>query len=66
MRAGDAHYFGLVRELAERAYFSSEIGMTKARRWVLVPGQVGGLRATRAGTAGVGMTARTPAPRNDS
>ena len=33
------HYFDLVRELAERAYFSSEIGMTKARRWVLVPGK---------------------------
>ena len=39
MRAGSAHWFGLVRELAERAYFSSEIGMTKARRWVLVPGR---------------------------
>ena len=39
IRAGDAHWFGLVRELAERAYFSSEIGMTKARRWMLVPGR---------------------------
>ena len=38
-RVGEAHYFGLVRELALRAYFSSEIGMTKARRWVLVPGK---------------------------
>jgi hypothetical protein len=38
-RAGDSHYFGLVRELALQAYFSSEIGMTKARRWVLVPGK---------------------------
>jgi Gluconate 2-dehydrogenase subunit 3 len=38
-RVGDAHYFGLVRELALRAYFSSEIGMTKARRWVMVPGK---------------------------
>src|SRR5215208_5418476 len=37
--AGGAHWFTLVRELAERAYFSSEIGMTKARRWVLVPGR---------------------------
>ena len=37
--AVDTHYFGLVRELASRAYFSSEIGMTKARRWVLVPGR---------------------------
>jgi hypothetical protein len=39
IRSGRAHWFGLVRELAERAYFSSEIGMTKARRWVLVPGR---------------------------
>ena len=38
MRVGRAHWFALVRELAERAYFSSEIGMTKARRWALVPG----------------------------
>ncbi|HKP16203.1 MAG TPA: gluconate 2-dehydrogenase subunit 3 family protein [Gemmatimonadaceae bacterium] len=33
------HYFELVRELAERAYFSSEIGLTKARRWTLEPGR---------------------------
>ena len=33
------HYFELVRELAVRSYFSSEIGMTKARRWTLVPGK---------------------------
>jgi len=39
MRVGRAHWFALVRELAERAYFSSEIGMTKARRWALVPGR---------------------------
>lgn len=37
--AGSAHYFDLVRELAVRAYFSSEIGMTKALRYVLVPGK---------------------------
>ncbi|HUF29493.1 MAG TPA: gluconate 2-dehydrogenase subunit 3 family protein [Gemmatimonadaceae bacterium] len=36
---GPAHYFELVRELAVRAYFSSEIGMTKALRYVLVPGR---------------------------
>jgi hypothetical protein len=36
--AGATHYFGLVRELSVRAYFSSEIGMTKALRYVLVPG----------------------------
>jgi hypothetical protein len=38
-RAGEKHYFGLVRELSLRAYFSSEIGMTKALRYVLVPGK---------------------------
>ena len=36
------HYFGLVRELALGAYFSSEIGMTKARRYIRVPGHYTG------------------------
>lgn len=38
-RAPDSHWFPLMRELALRTYFSSEIGMTKARRWTLVPGK---------------------------
>jgi hypothetical protein len=38
-KAGPTHYFTLVRELALRAYFSSEIGMTKALRYVMVPGR---------------------------
>jgi hypothetical protein len=38
-KAGPTHYFALVRELALRAYFSSEIGMTKALRYVMVPGR---------------------------
>jgi hypothetical protein len=38
-RSRDPHYFGLIRELALRAYFSSEIGMTKAKRYILVPGR---------------------------
>ena len=38
-RAGDAHYFTLLRELALRAYFSSEIGMTRALRYVQTPGR---------------------------
>jgi Gluconate 2-dehydrogenase subunit 3 len=38
-KAGPAHYFRLVRELALQAYFSSEIGMTKALRYVMVPGK---------------------------
>ena len=33
------HWFRLVRELSLRAYFSSEVGMTKALRYVLVPGR---------------------------
>jgi hypothetical protein len=37
--AGPTHYFGLVRELALRAYFSSEIGVTRALRYVPVPGR---------------------------
>lgn len=37
-RTGDAHWFHLVHELSRRAYFSSEIGMTKALRYVRVPG----------------------------
>jgi glucoside 3-dehydrogenase (cytochrome c) hitch-hiker subunit len=37
--AGDQHYFHLVRELALQAYFSSEIGMTKALRYVMTPGK---------------------------
>lgn len=36
-RVGEAHYFGLVRELALRAYFSSEVGMTQALRYVPIP-----------------------------
>jgi hypothetical protein len=38
-KTGPTHYFTLVRELALRAYFSSEVGMTKALRFVLVPGK---------------------------
>ncbi|MBC7895344.1 MAG: gluconate 2-dehydrogenase subunit 3 family protein [Cytophagaceae bacterium] len=38
-KAGETHYFGLVRELAHGAYFSSEIGVTQALRYVPVPGR---------------------------
>ena len=38
-KAEATHYFGLVRQLALQAYFSSEIGMTKALRYVMVPGK---------------------------
>src|SRR2546423_1998059 len=47
-KAGPTHYFRLVRELALRAYFSSEVGMTKALRYVMVPGKwVGCVPLTR-------------------
>ena len=37
--AGETHYFHLVRELANRAYFSSEIGLTRALRFTMIPGK---------------------------
>lgn len=36
---GPAHYFVLLRELAVRAYFSSEVGMTRALRYTINPGR---------------------------
>jgi hypothetical protein len=38
-QAGEAHWFGITRELALRAYFSSEVGMTRALRYALTPGR---------------------------
>ncbi len=37
-KPGGTHYFGLMRELAMGAYFSSETGVTKALRYVRSPG----------------------------
>ena len=37
--AGPTHYFPLVRELSLQAYFSSEIGTTKALRYIMTPGK---------------------------
>ena len=37
--AGDKHYFPLLRELSLQAYFSSEVGATKALRYVMTPGK---------------------------
>jgi glucoside 3-dehydrogenase (cytochrome c) hitch-hiker subunit len=37
--ASQPHYFALVRQLAEGAYFSSEIGKTNAMRYMMVPGR---------------------------
>jgi Gluconate 2-dehydrogenase subunit 3 len=41
-QAGPAHWFHLVHELSMKAYFSSEIGMTKALRYVREPGRFNG------------------------
>ena len=37
--ASGKHYFPLIRELSLQAYFSSEVGMTKALRYVMTPGK---------------------------
>ncbi len=41
-QAGDTHWFHLLHELAVKAYFSSEIGTTKALRYVREPGRFDG------------------------
>lgn len=38
-QAGDTHWFAVSRGLALHAYFTSEIGMTQATRFVLIPGR---------------------------
>jgi hypothetical protein len=38
-QAGESHWFATVRELALRVYFTSEIGMTRAMRYVAIPGR---------------------------
>ena len=38
-RAGGTHWFHVARQLSERAYFSSEIGKTRALRYVRIPGK---------------------------
>ena len=38
-KVGPTHYFRLVRELSLQAFFSSEVGMTKALRYIMVPGK---------------------------
>ena len=40
--AGDSHWFHLMHELAVKAFFSSEVGMTKALRYVREPGRYNG------------------------
>ena len=41
-KAGPTHWFHLMHELSMKAYFSSEIGMTKALRYVREPGRFDG------------------------
>jgi hypothetical protein len=41
-KAPETHYFPLVRELALGAYFSSEIGLTRALRYLPSPGRFTG------------------------
>ena len=41
-QAGDTHWFHLLHELSRRAYFSSEVGVTKALRYVREPGRFDG------------------------
>ena len=38
-RASQEHYLNLVRELSLQAYFSSQIGATKALRYIMTPGK---------------------------
>jgi hypothetical protein len=40
--AGDAHWYSTVRELALTSYFTSEVGMTRATRYVPIPGRYQG------------------------
>jgi hypothetical protein len=37
--AAAPHWFALARELSERAYFTSRVGMTRALRWTATPGR---------------------------
>lgn len=41
-KAGDKHWFHLFRELSNTAYFSSEVGLTKALRYMQTPGHWSG------------------------
>jgi hypothetical protein len=53
-KAGPSHWFHLMHELSVKAYFSSEIGMTKALRYVREPGRFTGCVALAKGQAAWG------------
>ena len=38
-KMGEAHWFAVTRQLALHAYFTSEIGLTRATRYALTPGR---------------------------
>ena len=42
LQAGETHWFAALRELALSAYFSSEVGLTRAMRYVPIPGRYQG------------------------
>ena len=48
-KAGDKHWFHLFRELSNTAYFSSEVGLTKALRYMQTPGRWVGCRPMQPG-----------------
>lgn len=47
--AGEAHWFHQLRELSLRSYFSSQVGITKALRYVREPGRYTGCIPLEAG-----------------
>ena len=48
-QTGDGHWFGLFRDVAQRAYFTSEVGATQALRYLPVPGRWEGCVPLRPG-----------------
>ncbi|HYW50549.1 MAG TPA: gluconate 2-dehydrogenase subunit 3 family protein [Gemmatimonadaceae bacterium] len=48
-KAGDTHWFHQLRELSLQSYFSSEVGITKALRYVREPGRYTGCVPLQAG-----------------
>ena len=48
-RTDETHWLALARELSLRAYFGSEVGMTQALRYVMVPGRWEGCVPLRPG-----------------
>jgi hypothetical protein len=49
VKAGEAHWFHILRDLSLRTYFSSEVGVTKALRYVREPGRYIGIVKLQSG-----------------